>query len=154
MCSEMFESWRPSGLGERELAILKKLQHPHILPLLGSFSSHIASGRQEYVLVFPKRESVLSAFLRMRFGQTIPPKVVQQFATQLLSALEHMHFRGILHRDLKPANILMKWDSLSITAGLVMSGMPEKFRAQRVSEREASRWSIRWAATYISRSWV
>jgi len=104
----------------REVAILKQLQHPNIVPLLGSFSSHIASGRQEYVLVFPERESVLSAFLRMRFGQTIPPKVVQQFATQLLSALEHMHFRGILHRDLKPANILMKWDSLSITAGLVL----------------------------------
>jgi serine/threonine protein kinase len=104
----------------REVAILKKLKHPHIVPILGSFSSHIASGRQEYVLVFPERESVLSAFLRMRFGQTIPPKVVQQFATQLLSALEHMHFRGILHRDLKPANILMKWDSLSTTAGLVL----------------------------------
>jgi serine/threonine protein kinase len=34
--------------------------------------------------------------------------------------LEHMHFQRILHRDLKPANILMKWDSLSITAGLVL----------------------------------
>ncbi len=107
--------------GAREAAILKIMQHPHIVPLLAAFTSHVASRRREYVLVFPERETVLSAFLRMRVGQdAIPLKVVQQLATQLLSALEHMHFRGILHRDLKPANILMKWSNLSITAGLVL----------------------------------
>jgi serine/threonine protein kinase len=125
----------------REAAILKKMQHPHIVPLLGAFPSHMASGRREYVLVFPERETVLSAFLRRRAGDdAIPSKVVQQFATQLLSALEHMHFRGILHRDLKPANILMKWNSLSFTAGLVLEicdfgHAREAPRTQRVRAR-------------------
>ena len=104
------------------MRILQQLKHPHIVPLLGAFPSHITSGRPEYVLVFPERETTLHRFLSRRVGEEndLPVIVIKQFAKQMASALEHMHGQGIMHRDLKPANILMKWDSLGSTVGLAV----------------------------------
>ena len=39
----------------------------------------------------------------------ISESVTRFYAKQLLSALSHMHSRGVCHLDLKPANILIDW---------------------------------------------
>src|SRR5262249_33914177 len=89
---------------EREAAILKKLNHPHIVRLY-------ATGRLRdtpfYVMEFVEGES-LESLLRRR-GRFAWEEVVT-FGQALCSALQHAHEHGIIHRDLKPANVMMTPD--------------------------------------------
>ena len=38
---------------------------------------------------------------------------VNQIMRNLLTALEHIHSKGVIHRDIKPQNILMRTKNLS-----------------------------------------
>ena len=85
---------------QREARVLRKLSHPHILPLLddGIFGS-------SYYLVMPYMQR---GNLRERLMQG---KMTQEEAGiilhQLTDALAYAHTQGIIHRDIKPSNILL-----------------------------------------------
>lgn len=86
---------------EREMSILKKLQHPHIIRYFGGSSS----GAQRYyameMLTGGALDEVLRKKGRFSWEQTV------EFGIQIAKALEHAHNVGIIHRDLKPANLLL-----------------------------------------------
>lgn len=84
----------------REIEIAAGLQHPHILPL---YDSGGAGKVLYYVMPFVEGDT-LSA--RMARG-ALPAEQAMQVATDVLSALDYAHCRGIVHRDIKPANILL-----------------------------------------------
>ncbi len=85
----------------REIGIAASLQHPHILPLYDSGS---AEGLLYYVMPFIEGDTLSD---RMQRGGSLPVREAVQIATDILSALEYAHRRGVVHRDIKPSNILL-----------------------------------------------
>src|SRR5688500_736445 len=85
----------------REIQIIAKLTHPHILPLLDSGE---ALGRPYYVMPFIEGASLQD---RLGAGQPLPVEESIRLACQIADALGYAHAAGVLHRDIKPGNILM-----------------------------------------------
>ena len=84
----------------REIRILARLNHPHILQL---YDSGEADGLLYFVMPFVEGES-----LRQRLDQgRLPVATAVQFATEIATALDYAHRQGIVHRDIKPENILL-----------------------------------------------
>lgn len=86
---------------EREVAILKKLRHPHIVRYFGSGRQ----GAQRYYIMELVDGGSLAELLRER-GR-LPWEDVIRFGVQICGALEHAHGEGVIHRDLKPGNLLL-----------------------------------------------
>lgn len=86
----------------REIETAATLRHPHILPLLDSGS---AGDLLYYVMPFAEGESLRE---RLRREGQLPLGEAAQIATQVASALDYAHRRGVVHRDIKPENILLE----------------------------------------------
>ena len=89
--------------GERFLAEIRTtahLQHPHILPL---FDSGEAGSFLFYVMPYLEGESLRNRLERekqLAIGEAV------RIASEVASALEYAHRRGVIHRDIKPENVL------------------------------------------------
>lgn len=86
---------------EREMAILKKLKHPHIVQYYGGSTS----GTQRFYAMELIKGGSLQAVLKKR--GSLPWDDVVEYGLQVAKALEHAHNAGVIHRDLKPANLLL-----------------------------------------------
>jgi Tol biopolymer transport system component len=108
-----------------EIRTIADLQHPHILPL---HDSGEVDGVAYYVMPFVAGESLRS--LLQREGQLSIERSIA-IATDVASALDYAHRRGIVHRDIKPENILLQ-DSRAIVAdfgiALALSRMSDEQR--------------------------
>jgi serine/threonine-protein kinase len=83
----------------REIELMASLEHPHIMYI-------IAAARKEDRLLYfvmPRAEGDLRA--RLADGP-LDLATTERVVTQLASALDFAHARGVVHRDVKPANIL------------------------------------------------
>jgi len=85
----------------REIQLVAKLSHPHILPL---YDSGEAEGLLYYVMPYVEGES-----LRERLGREnqLPIEQAVQYALEVADGLTYAHSLGIVHRDVKPGNILL-----------------------------------------------
>jgi serine/threonine protein kinase len=85
----------------REIEIVARLTHPHILPL---HDSGEADGLLYYVMPF-----VSGGSLRTRLNQdkTIELSAALRIVSEVAGALTYAHKQGIVHRDVKPENILL-----------------------------------------------
>jgi eukaryotic-like serine/threonine-protein kinase len=93
----------------REMQILKKLQHPHIVKYYGGSTS----GAQKYYAMELVKGGSLEQTLKKR-GPLDWEQAVE-YAIQIAKALEHAHAHGVVHRDLKPANLLITKNGLKLT---------------------------------------
>ncbi len=86
----------------REISIVARLTHPHILPL---HDSGQASGMLYYVM-----PHVEGGSLRQRLDRATPLTVGEalDITRDVADALAHAHAHGVLHRDVKPENILLQ----------------------------------------------
>jgi serine/threonine-protein kinase len=86
---------------QREIDVLKQLDHPHIVRF---FESGQEGSRYYYAMEYvagPSYEQLLE-----RQGR-LPWREVLELAWQIAPALKHAHDRGIIHRDLKPSNLML-----------------------------------------------
>jgi eukaryotic-like serine/threonine-protein kinase len=86
---------------QREIEIVARLSHPHILPL---FDSGAADNLLFYVTPFVEGESLRDL---LSHNGRLPVADARRFGEQIASALDFAHREGIVHRDVKPENILI-----------------------------------------------
>ncbi|MDQ8165291.1 MAG: serine/threonine-protein kinase [Gemmatimonadota bacterium] len=85
----------------REIQLVAKLQHPHVVPLLAAGD---AEGALYYIMPFISGEPLRARLARegpMPVGDTI------RILRETLDALAFAHSHGVIHRDIKPDNILI-----------------------------------------------
>ncbi len=88
----------------REIEIIARLTHPHILMLIDSGE---ADGYLYYVMPFVDGETLGD---RLKRDGKLPVREAIRIMDQVASALSHAHAQGVIHRDVKPANILLAGD--------------------------------------------
>ena len=89
---------------QREIEILKKLDHPNIIKLYEIFQS-----KHHYYLVMEQCEGgeLFDKIIEHTDnGKMYSEKEAAEIIFQVLSAVEYCHNNGICHRDLKPENLL------------------------------------------------
>jgi len=95
----------------RELQIMKKIQHPNVVQLKHCFYSNSERGAEDLylnlVLEFvPETVYGMTKYYADRREQ-MPLVCVLLYMYQLCRALAHVHALGICHRDIKPQNLLV-----------------------------------------------
>jgi serine/threonine protein kinase len=85
----------------REIKLVARLQHPHILPL---YDSGEADETLYYVMPYVRGDSLRD---RIRREQRLPLRAALRIAREVADALYYAHANDIVHRDIKPENILL-----------------------------------------------
>ena len=85
----------------REIEVVARLHHPHILPL---YDSGEADGRLYYVMPLVSGGSLRD---RLAGGSPLTLAEVRSILSNIGTALDYAHRQGVVHRDVKPANILL-----------------------------------------------
>jgi serine/threonine protein kinase len=100
------------GRFEREAKILRRLEGPHVCPVLDS--GEIADPRDEarslLYIALPRIDGLALDTVLHREGPLAIHRVLD-IILQILDALKMAHAQGIVHRDLKPANVLLRGGS-------------------------------------------
>jgi DNA-binding beta-propeller fold protein YncE len=84
----------------RELDMITRLEHPHILPV---YDFGEVDGNPYIVMRFMTGGTLLDRMKRSPLGREEALRLLEQIAL----ALDFAHDRGIVHRDLKPGNVLL-----------------------------------------------
>uniref|UniRef100_A0A673Y8L4 BR serine/threonine kinase 2 n=1 Tax=Salmo trutta TaxID=8032 RepID=A0A673Y8L4_SALTR len=85
----------------REIAILKLIEHPHVLKL------HDVYENKKYLYLVLEHVSGGELFDYLVKKGRLTPKEARKFFRQIISALDFCHSHSICHRDLKPENLLL-----------------------------------------------
>lgn len=111
-----------------EIQVMARLDHPHVLPLLG------ATRHQNCYNVFLEWMAGGSvASLLERYG-AFSEAIILRYAYQTLSGLAYLHENHVLHRDLKGANLLV--DSTGRHLKIADFGSASRLRSQSTQAGE------------------
>lgn len=89
---------------EREAAVVRKLEHDNIVPLLGA---------EDGALIYAYCPGVSLADALQRGA--LPLRRSLKIIRDVLEALRYAHGRGVIHLDVKPGNILIKGERALLT---------------------------------------
>jgi serine/threonine-protein kinase len=133
---------------QREIDILRQLEHPNIVRFLDSGAEN---GRYWYAMELIDGDSFEN--LRDVRGR-LPWQQVLELAWQITPALKHAHDRGVIHRDIKPSNLLLAAEGvikltdfgiaslfasphLTVTGGII--GTPEYLSPEQAAGKPVTR---------------
>ena len=85
---------------QREIRLLARLQHPHILPL---YDSGTTGETSYFVSPFVSGETLRE---RLKREHQLPIDDAVRLTIEVADALEFAHAHDVIHRDIKPENIL------------------------------------------------
>ena len=111
----------------REIQIVTRLTHPHILPI---YDSGEAAGSLYYVMPFVEGESLRQKLDR---EQQLSVDEAIRITTEVASALDYAHRHGVIHRDIKPENILLE-DGHAITADFGIARAVSEAGGERLTQ--------------------
>ncbi|MGN6392377.1 MAG: protein kinase domain-containing protein [Gemmatimonadales bacterium] len=111
----------------REIRVVARLSHPHILPL---FDSGQADGLLYYVMPYLKGESLRRRL--QRDGRLELPTALR-IAREVALALDYAHRNGIIHRDVKPENILLE-DGQAVVADFGIAAAVQQPGEEQITE--------------------
>ncbi|KAI9066214.1 kinase-like protein [Trametes sanguinea] len=112
----------------KEIAIMKKLSHPHIVRLL-----EVIDDRQNDK-IYMVMEYLGGGEIKWRTKSDNPLLRVDQtrrICRDVILGLEYLHYQGIIHRDIKPANLL--WTADRRTVKITDFGVSTFSYAQRLA---------------------
>jgi hypothetical protein len=119
------------GRFRREIAILARLYHPHILQLFDAGVLEPGNGPAGlyYVMPYVRGESV-----RQRLGREaqFPIADAVRIAADVADALAYAHGQGVIHRDIRPENILLD-SGHALVADFGIAGVLETAGGPRLS---------------------
>jgi tRNA A-37 threonylcarbamoyl transferase component Bud32 len=98
---------------KNELQILRKLNHPHLIKLVGFYTDQTSF----YVIMSPVADINLADYMRKPMSTTsLEQKILlMRWMSCLASAVGYLHDEKIRHRDIKPQNILVKGKNVYLT---------------------------------------
>ncbi|XP_015430349.1 PREDICTED: serine/threonine-protein kinase BRSK2 [Dufourea novaeangliae] len=138
---------------EREIAIMKLIDHPHVLGLSDVYENK----KFRYLVLEHVSGGELFDYL-VKKGR-LTPKEARRFFRQIISALDFCHSHSICHRDLKPENLLLDEKNnikiadfgmaslqpagsmLETSCGSPHYACPEVIRGEKYDGRKADVWS-------------
>jgi len=85
----------------REILWSSSLEHPHIVPVLGSGE---VTGYPYLVMPLIEGDTLADRLAR---ESRLPLATTIKYATDVAAALDYAHRKGIIHRDLKPQNLIL-----------------------------------------------
>jgi serine/threonine-protein kinase len=115
----------------REIRILARLYHPHILPL---YDSGVMPPGAElkgmfYVMPYVRGETLRQ---RLRRDVRLPVAEAVGIACEIADALTYAHGQGVLHRDIRPENILLEAGH-ALVGDFGIAGVLESAGGERLS---------------------
>ncbi|XP_021345181.1 serine/threonine-protein kinase BRSK2-like isoform X2 [Mizuhopecten yessoensis] len=138
---------------EREIAIMKLIEHPHVLGLYNVYEN------KKYLYLILEHVSGGELFDYLVKKGRLTPKEARRFFRQIISALDFCHSHNICHRDLKPENLLLddknnirvadfgmaslqvEGSMLETSCGSPHYACPEVIRGEKYDGRKADVWS-------------
>ncbi|XP_074659825.1 serine/threonine-protein kinase BRSK2-like [Tubulanus polymorphus] len=138
---------------EREIAIMKLIEHPHVLGLYDVYEN------KKYLYLVLEHVSGGELFDYLVKKGRLQPKEARRFFRQIISALDFCHSHSICHRDLKPENLLLdeknnlrvadfgmaslqvEGSMLETSCGSPHYACPEVIRGDKYDGRKADVWS-------------
>ncbi|KAF5291762.1 hypothetical protein FQA39_LY14250 [Lamprigera yunnana] len=138
---------------EREIAIMKLIDHPHVLGLSDVYEN------KKYLYLVLEHVSGGELFDYLVKKGRLTPKEARRFFRQIMSALDFCHSHSICHRDLKPENLLLDEKNnikiadfgmaslqpvgsmLETSCGSPHYACPEVIRGEKYDGRKADVWS-------------
>jgi hypothetical protein len=91
----------------KEVGILAKLSHPHIVQLVG-----FSKGSSRSMILMELMDGDLRHLIKARVQSTqraspFPPKVAIDIISQIAAGMAYLHKQGVFHGDLKASNVLV-----------------------------------------------
>lgn len=106
----------PEDKTRREIAIMKKCDHPHIVKLIEVLDSE-ASRKIYMILEYLEKGEIHWQRMVDNDPSEQPEPLLSLADTKrifrdVVSGLEYLHHQGIIHRDIKPSNLLVNKDDV------------------------------------------
>ena len=103
---------------EREIRVLRELQHPHIVPILDYGDAQTVS----YIVMPFYHGGTLEKLLA---DGKLPLQETARIIGQIAEALDYAHQHGVIHRDVKPSNVLLDDDGQFFLSDFGVAHLPD-----------------------------
>lgn len=96
---------------ETDIRHLRKLNHPNIVAFRG-----VCMDNPNFYCIVMELCPYGQLYELIKSGRQIPPNMIVEWARQIASGMNYLHFYKIIHRDLKSPNVLISYnDTLKIS---------------------------------------